>query len=126
MASRGSSFMRRMVTEWRDGFNAGSGGFRERGCNVGAMWIRVLGLCAAVFAVGFEVDFGGRTNELGRSLVFVGFGYGFGLGLGFSFGNALRLEFLELAEGFFQRALQALLIEAEVDEGFGIGAEDGG
>jgi hypothetical protein len=52
-----------------------------------------------------------------------GFGFGFG-GTGFQHrGFAGGLEFVELAEGFFEGALEALLVEGEVDEGVGVFAE---
>jgi hypothetical protein len=87
---------------------------------------------------GFGFDFGGRKNELpgdrfGLGLdvmvtVFhfhlqeIAFGYGcveFGLPLGLAFG----LEGFEFAQGFFERALEALFVEAQVEEGFVIVAE---
>jgi hypothetical protein len=74
---------------------------------------------------GFTLDFGGRINELAGRVVWCGFG-----GLGFRFGQvadsfgfgllcgaAFGLEFVELPQGLLLRALQALFVEAEVDEG---------
>src|ERR1700722_13350505 len=77
----------------------------------------VLGVGEAVLAVGFAVDFGGRKNELGgvgsrvndEGLAFhfvqVAQGYGF-VERGFSSGDAVGLEFLELAQRFLFDALE--------------------
>jgi hypothetical protein len=96
-------------------------------------------VCETELAARFGFDFGGRKNELpgdwfGFGLevmvaVFhfhlqeIALGYGgveFGLALSF----ALSLEGFEVAQGFFERALEALFVEGQVDEGFVVVAED--
>jgi len=90
-------------------------------------------------AARFGFDFGGRKNELP--------GDGFGVGLevmvavfhfhfqqialgdgcvefGLTVGFALGLEGFQFAQGSFERALEALLVEAQVEEGFVVVAED--
>jgi hypothetical protein len=105
--------------------------------NVVEEFFGVLGVGDAVLAVGFGFDFGGRKNELfgdwfGVLFVWFAFhflevalGYG-GVELGLAGGSALGLEFLELSEGFFERTLQPLFVKTQVDEGFGVFAEDSG
>jgi hypothetical protein len=81
----------------------------------------VLDVGEAVLAVGFLFDFGGRKNELvgvhdgGLAFHFVQVAQGYGfvqrsLPGGYTFG----LEFLELAQRFFLRALEALFVERQV------------
>jgi hypothetical protein len=112
------------------GLRRKSGGFLEGGFGVSGEVVvvgaGVLGVGAAVLAVGFALDFGGRKNELGglvvlRSVEGLGFhfvqvaqGYGFVEGQ-LAGRDAFGLELLELAERFFLRALQALLVEGQVD-----------
>src|SRR6202012_2116306 len=97
------------------------------------------GVCETELTARFGFDFGGRKNELSCDrygfgldvtvavfhfhLQEIALGYGgveFCLPLGF----ALGLEGFEIAQGLIERALEALFVEAQVEEGFGVVAED--